>query len=220
VTLCGALEADENAAYRMHRGNDVSVTAVRVVPSADDAVTITAATGHEKRTVTADGTLSARSLVFHNPPAGTSYQAIRAGNKITVKGQLRHRSLQRTFTVGNAPWWQAIEQALERFARTKAGFMKFRFINADECELHEMEATREGVETVTVDGRAVRAVRVKVNLPGLASLFWRADYWFRERDGTFVRYETVAGPGGQRITMELISKQDQNHKEGTHDGSR
>jgi hypothetical protein len=211
VLLCAALgaplQADTSALYRMRRDHTETIHTVRIVVAADTgAVTITSTADGEERTVIADKTLATCSFVYHRPAAGTSYQAVREGQSILVQGTLRHRACRRKFALGSGPWYQAIESALERFTQTEARTMKFWLINADECELVEMEATRERVETVSVNGQAVRAVRVKVNLPGLASLFWRADYWFREKDGIYVRYETVEGPGGPRLTVELLSE--------------
>jgi hypothetical protein len=91
------------------------------------------------------------------------------------------------------------------------GSTKFWLINADECEIHEMEAVPVGMENISLMGAPVQARKIRVNLTGFASLFWSALYWFGPADGPYLRYETTEGPGGPKLVIELVSRES-NHE--------
>ena len=130
--------------------------------------------------------------------------ATRTGNTINLKGKYKGKAIQKTFNIGSHPWYQSLDFSLENFAASDKSYVKFWVIKTSDMELTEMEASKIGKETVLVNGKRVKAIHVKMNVPGFASLFWHADYWFRESDSCFILYKANRGPGTPLIVIELI----------------
>ncbi len=160
----------------------------------------------ETRKSTANFVFAVHAFHYTNSKTSTDYTAQRFGNKIKISGRLKNRSIKREFIVNNNPWYQAIEHALEQFATSHKDKITFWFINADDCEIIEMEAIKQGTDSIKLQNRSQYALHVKVNLTGFAALFWSADYWFRKNDNRFIRYETTAGLGGPKLVIELMSE--------------
>lgn len=70
-------------------------------------------------------------------------------------------------------------------------------------EVYEMEARKQGEETLTVMGREVRAVKVTIRLAGLLSAFWKSTYWFDPATGVMLRFEGTLSAGGAFLTRHL-----------------
>jgi hypothetical protein len=197
--------AQGNNIYRMTRDKEVSTFEHKIMPT-DTGYLITSGQTGEIRESKVNFAFDTAIFNYKDTLHGTDYTARRTGNKINITGRLKNRTINKQLTVNSNPWYQAIEHALQDFAALNKNKVTFWFISADDCELREMEATKQGVETITLHNRKVQALHVKVNLTGFASLFWSADYWFRQTDNRFVRYETVEGPGGVKIVIEIINE--------------
>ncbi len=65
------------------------------------------------------------------------------------------------------------------------------------------EATRVGSESLSVRGDTVECVRVKVALPGLMSIFFSMDLWYRKSDGIALRFQAPEGPGKPPVVTDL-----------------
>ncbi len=191
----------ETFLYRLHSGTHIE-TLMYTITKNESILDIRCTQGGETRQIITDFILSTESFHYINSTQGTDYRAVRVGNKITLKGRLKNRGINREFTISGNTWYQAIEQALEHFADSSQTHITFWFINAEEAELMEMEASKQQTETVQVNGVSQKALHVKINLTGLAALFWSADYWFRPGDNLLLLYRTAEGPGGPEITME------------------
>ncbi len=206
-TLCAGLWGDEVFTYRMQKEKEVDTLTIAVART-EDGYTVRESQdqGNEERTIETDASYSARTFHFRSVLNGTDYKAERAGNRISVTGMLNNRMLKREFSVNEEPWYQSLEQALGNFSTGAPGSIKFWFLSADDCEIHEMEAASAGTESITAADAVVPARKIKVNLTGFASLFWSAVYWFGAPDNSSLRYETTEGPGGPRLVIQLVSK--------------
>ncbi|ADN02368.1 hypothetical protein STHERM_c14280 [Spirochaeta thermophila DSM 6192] len=70
-------------------------------------------------------------------------------------------------------------------------------------EVYEMEARKQGEETLTVMGKEVRALKVTIRLAGLLSAFWKSTYWFDPATGVMLRFEGTLSAGGPFLTRHL-----------------
>jgi hypothetical protein len=197
--------AEETFEYKMTNDKKES-TISTTIEETGNGYRVSSGQEGEKREITGNYSFETHSFHFVNKLQGSDYTATRNGNKIKVSGRLKNRTLNREFSINGNPWLQALDYALEQFAGTGKNKITFWFFNANECEIHEMEATKQGVKTITVNSKSSAAQHIKVNLTGFASIFWSADYWFRPEDNRFIRYETVEGAGGPKITIELVNE--------------
>ena len=210
--LCGGLSADEVFTYRMLKDKEPeSMTMTVTRTDGGSTVTESQDKGNEVRTAEIDSSWSTRTFHFRNMSAGTDYRAERAGSKITVTGMRNSRALKREFSIDEEPWYQFPEQALGSLPPRALGSAKFWLIDADQCEIHEMEAVTVGTESLSLMGAPVQARKIRVNLTGFASLFWTAHYWFGPADWPYLRYETTEGSGGSSLVIELVSRES-NHE--------
>ena len=124
-----------------------------------------------------------------------------------MQGEIEGEPVARALRLERRTWYQPLSFALRALARGARQEEAFFCIRPETLELMELRAKRKGEEEVRVDGRTVRAVRVRIRLQGLLSVMLHGDYWFRTEGWVFVRYEGRNGPSGTPRTMiELVSE--------------
>ena len=161
----------------------------------------------EVHIVTVDAeTLESISWRHSAPRASTEYIARRTGRTISVTGRSDGTRVHETFQLDDEdPWIQSIERSLRAFVLSDHRRTEFFTIQPDEFQLRRLQAVRRGRATVDVDGVATDAWEIRVSVAGIASIFWSATYWFRARDGQFVRSEAVRGwPGTPVTVVEMV----------------
>lgn len=130
------------------------------------------------------------------------YTARLRGDEIVIEGVNEGETVnERKRLRDDDPWIQSIEKSLETFVLSNDDRMEFWTIQPDNLSLRKLLARRSGPETIDVDGEPVEAWRVRISLPGIGSIFWGAEYWYRTSDGQFVRYEGTRGPPGTPETV-------------------
>lgn len=145
---------------------------------------------------------------LHNEEQDIKLAAQRSGNTIKVQGRFKGKEIAKEFKIDNRPWFQAWKLSFGPFVlsgETRQEFWTLRPYDLKECV---MAVLREREETITINGQAVEAVKVKVTLNNYwMSKFWSVHYWLRRSDGVYLRSEGANGPPGTPITiMELVSE--------------
>ena len=160
----------------------------------------------EEHRVIVDGELESVEWRHLFVQANTDYTAVRTGRRIELTGVHRGATIGRSYSLGDdAPWIQSIERSLRAFVLSDHRRTEFFTIQPDEFQLRRLQAVRRGRATVDVDGVATDAWEIRVSVAGIASIFWSATYWFRARDGQFVRSEAVRGwPGTPVTVVEMV----------------
>lgn len=154
---------------------------------------------HEVRV---DGDLHTQQWHYISSENQVDYTARLRGDEIVIEGVNEGETVnERRRLRDDDPWIQSIEKSLEPFVLSDDDRMEFWTIQPDSLDLRKLLAKRSGPETVDVDGEQVEAWRVRISLPGIGSIFWGAEYWYRTSDGQFVRYEGTRGPPGTPETV-------------------
>lgn len=134
--------------------------------------------------------------------------AVRQENTIVFKGSKQGRAVERNIAIDGLPWYQPLSFSLRNFLRSQKNSVEFWMVRPDQLELVKMRATRQFLETIAVNNREEKAVRIEVRLTGLLSGLWSCQYWFREEDGVFLKYEGVHGPPGTpKTVIQLLGRQ-------------
>jgi hypothetical protein len=141
------------------------------------------------------------TLGWRAETAAGTIVAERSGRRLRLSGTLEGREFEKRVKLPALPWYQSIVYSLEDFARGGEEAVKFVTLHPREFNLITLRASREGVETIMVEGQEHRARRVSLRLAGWRAPFWSADYWFREADGRFLRYAGANGPPGTPETV-------------------
>ncbi|MFP4643924.1 MAG: hypothetical protein ACLFM0_06185 [Spirochaetales bacterium] len=141
-----------------------------------------------------------------NNDDSTDLVAEREGRRIDIRGTLKGRTIRRTERLDDDdPWVQSIEKSLEPFVLSDDETTEFWTLQPDDLTLRKLRARKRGREKVEVDGEKIEVWNVRISLPGVGSVFWGANYWYRTSDGQFVKYEGVrGGPGTPTTTVEKV----------------
>ncbi|NIM18130.1 MAG: hypothetical protein GTO45_31550 [Candidatus Aminicenantes bacterium] len=156
-----------------------------------------------------DENLAALSWDYEEPHKKTKVTATRKGNRIYLSGMARGKPINKIFKINELPWNQTFNIGLEHFALAPEKSMKFWSIGTSgpgNMKITTFKVKKKKTETITVNGKAVEAVHMKMSLTGILSIFWSGSYWYRKSDGRFVRYKGKSGPGTGVAIMELISE--------------
>ncbi|MGC8754842.1 MAG: hypothetical protein ACP5QJ_07510 [Thermosulfidibacteraceae bacterium] len=141
---------------------------------------------------------------YQNFSEGTKLEVKREGNVLSVKGVMKNVKVDNNLHIDEAPWYQFVEASLRDFIVSEKKNTVFWIIKPADCSVFKMQAIREKVEEITIGGRKVKAIKVKITLTGIASLFWSVFYWYDE-NGVFLKYKGVkGGPGTPETIVERI----------------
>jgi len=84
--------------------------------------------------------------------------------------------------------------------------MRFWLINPSDGKKMDMIAIKEGIYQIDVLGKKENCTKVKVTLDSFLSIFWSVNYWFRNTDGLFVRYEGLkGGPASPKKHISILN---------------
>ncbi len=149
---------------------------------------------------------SGATLRWQMKSADVDLSARRKGNSIHIKGRLHEKQVDNHYAIDGDPWYQPMSYSLRRLATSKNKETAFWIIRLDTFCPAKMKAVRKGRETVAFGENEVPARHIQVRLTGMWSFFWHGDYWYRENDGLFLKYEGMNGPPGSAKTLIQLQK--------------
>jgi len=153
---------------------------------------------------------STLAWTFSDPERQMEWSAELRGAAVILSGLTRSRKIEEKFKVGDLPWNQLFQMGLEPFAVSASRGLKFCSIGTQgpgEMKMGKFTVSRQGGEKIKSGGKEITAVRLRVSLSGLLSIFWHGDYWYRQSDGRFLRFRGKNRPGGPVAVSELVEEQ-------------
>jgi len=151
--------------------------------------------------------LSTTAWTFSDPDRRMELEARLQGKDIHLSGTVGNDRVEKKFSAAGAPWNQLFQMGLPPFALGKEKSFQFRSIGTrgpGELKIGKFTVTRRNDETITLAGNEIKAIRLRISLSGLLSVFWHGDYWYRRDDGRFLRYRGKNRSGGPVAVSELI----------------
>lgn len=136
----------------------------------------------------------------------TDINSKRVGNVIYTKGMFEGEQIEKELKVDKYPWYQEWGLSLESFITSDKKSTYFWSINPDNLAITKFIATKEKTETIKVNGEKVETIYVKITFPGLLSLVWHGDFWFRNSDGREVCSKLKQSPFACQTVSELINE--------------
>jgi hypothetical protein len=140
---------------------------------------------------------------FSDKEDETEFTALSRGGEIAVTGFRRGEPFSQTLSVGEQAWLQNSEFGLLEFIRSAKNQMDFVVIKPDDLSVNRLKVRKGAREKINYRGERVSALRLKATPPGLLSVLWQAEYWYRVPDYLFIRYETKGAPGLPHTIIEL-----------------
>lgn len=136
----------------------------------------------------------------------TDYRGSREGDgRVHVRGTIEGKPIDETFELGEGPLYPHIGVGLSAFVRSGRAEVDFWTFRPDERSVIELNARREGVDTVQVLGEPTPAIRVRWAPTGWRGLLYSRRFWFRAADGVLVH--TDAGAGRRTVLVDVTTGQ-------------
>ena len=202
--------------YRETEGNDVTTHVIRI-QAAEDGFRVELSSSRPAGTVRQSfrvaSDLVSRAWTFSDPARAMELDASVVDGRIALSGSFRGKKVDKRFAADGPPWNQLFQMGLGPFALSGKEETSFRSIGTQgpgELKIGKMSVTRKGEEEIVLDGQKVAAVRLRISLSGLLSIFWHGDYWYRRSDGLFLRYRGKNRSGGPVAVSELIAEEPHN----------
>ena len=137
---------------------------------------------------------------FESEPKASQLDIHREDSNLIVKNNTKAKILK----IGNLPWIQEFKFGFQPFLKTSDKELFFGIVYNKDTSLHEMIATKESIEKITVAGQIYEAQKLKITLKGFKKRFWKAEAWFDLKTNLMVKYRSNEGPGTPPIEVTLI----------------
>jgi len=191
-------------AYRQTTGSKVDTAYRSFISSANEIIITYEDASPMKSKALCDDHLHIHSWQFESKETGYHITAKRSGDTIAINGTKGNKTIKKSLAIDSLPWYQAMEFSLLSFLKSAAPECEFWMVRPTDMKAFKMIARRKALETVQVDGRSEKAVKVTLSPCGLAGRFWHATYWFRVNDYVFLRNEVPRLPGASPTIIESI----------------
>jgi hypothetical protein len=148
-----------------------------------------------------------RTWTYENTGRNTRVTAHRKDRTIVLKGVHRGKALNRNFTIGSGFWNQLFQIGLGKFATSGDAVRYFHAIGTSgigDMKIARFRASREGRETINLEGGPLETIHLTISLAGIRSVLWTGHYWFLSDSGLFLRYlnRPVDPDRGNRMVLE------------------
>ena len=149
----------------------------------------------ERYRVVADLDGDGKSMEYERPSRGLTTLAregdsVRAGDGTTI-------------AIEGAPWYPSIEYGIARLLSLGRERGEFWIIEPDSLMARKMVAEVRRSGTMSLGGRDVRAIEVRVTASGVPAVFFSMGYWFDAANFAFLKFEGVRGFGAPLTTIEI-----------------
>ncbi len=206
-------EGVETLTYREVEGEAAATHVISILPEGSGfrvELATTRAGGVVRQTFRTAADLATLDWTFSDPARKMELAAVVQGEAIVLTGSFQGKKVAKKFSATGAPWNQLFQVGLGPFALSTGGSFQFRSIGTQgpgELKIGKFTVTRKAAETIDLAGMKVSAVRLRISLSGLLSVFWHGDYWFRSGDGRFLRYRGKNRSGGPVAVSELVGEE-------------
>ena len=141
-----------------------------------------------------------------DPNKGYDIEAKRSGNTLTIISKDKKGQRTKTYDIGSTPWVQEFTFGFKDFLASKKKEYKFEILHPKNLELHDMIATKDVLEDVTIDGIEYATQKLKITLQGFKKRFWKAEVWYDTTTKNLIRYKANEGPGTPMTELLFIEK--------------
>jgi hypothetical protein len=128
------------------------------------------------------------------------FEIQKEGDVLSIKNNAKSKTLK----LGKLPWIQEFKFGFQPFLKSKDKELPFTIVYSKDTTLHDMIATKEKIEKVTVGDKTYEAQKLKITLQGFKKRFWKAEAWFDVKTNLMVKYTSNEGPGTPSIEVTLL----------------
>ncbi|MBM3207444.1 MAG: hypothetical protein FJZ57_02405 [Chlamydiae bacterium] len=146
------------------------------------------------------------NFIQKDPAKGYDIEAKRTGSTLTISAKDKKGQRTKTYDIGSTPWVQEFTFGFKDFLNSKKNEYKFEILHPKNLEIHDMIATKESLEDVTIDGKEYNTQKLKITLQGFKKRFWKAEVWYDTTTKNLIRYKANEGPGTPITELIFIEK--------------
>lgn len=139
---------------------------------------------------------------------GSRASAVRERDELVITRSGESGQTVRRQSIDERPWFQPLSYSLRMFLQSDLETITFWGIRMDTDKAVLLQAEKIGPENLVLENRAVPALKVKIRLTGLLSLFWHGFYWYSREDGLFLCFENKVDFPGVTSRIFLVEKPD------------
>jgi hypothetical protein len=149
--------------------------------------------------------LSTLSWKILNPQNRTDLTVNRAGDTLAMQGVFAGEVINKEVQIDAAPWYQALSVSLRQFIAPGQDSIQFWTIRPDTLDVHRLQAVRQENTFLKIGHDSIPSILLKIQPFGWRASLWSAQYWLRENDGVFIRYQSRSKvPGAPSVSVVLV----------------
>jgi hypothetical protein len=135
----------------------------------------------------------------------TDLKAQSADSVICVSGMIEGKEVNKSYKTEGVPWIQFQGLALGKIIDLPDKEVKCLIVRNSDAKLFKLRAEKKELQNIEVNGGSVEAFRVAVSLDGFLSMLGHVNFWFRQPDHIFVKYQGINGLSRKQPTVyELV----------------
>jgi len=151
--------------------------------------------------------INTQSFSHHSKTTNNFYSVRREGDALIAKSESNGEKSEKALPLNGDAWVQEFDFSLKPYIQSQSSDFKFSIVHPKKLSLHNMVATKQGLDQIDVNGKIFTALKVKVTLRGFKKMFWHADLWFDQESADLLKYKANDGPNTPTSIMTLFSKQ-------------
>ncbi|QVL56778.1 MAG: hypothetical protein KFB93_05180 [Simkaniaceae bacterium] len=173
----------------------------------DDALHISGESLHGQTLIVTSPERITKSFTHKSKNGKDEYAIVRNGSNLIARKDVNGEKTEKQYNLGNDLWVQEFDFSFKPFILSDYRNFKFSIIHPKKLDLHDMVATKQSIEKLTLNGEERDTIKVKVTLTGFKKMFWHADLWFDPQAGDLLKYMANEGPNTPLSIITLFSKQ-------------
>jgi hypothetical protein len=192
----------EKYSYRTWVGKNSTInTWTREIKSGNIVLTSANIMTGEFNTMICNSDYETISWFYTNKKKDVILHGTRKNNLVEISGTAKGKPVHSSIMLDDGIWYQFSEFAFSHMLASNRDSAVYYIFWPEKLIFYTMKAKRVGDASISLGGNKIDAIKVKMTLTGLKSIFWSAYYWFRKQDYLFVRYEGVNGAPGTSATV-------------------
>ncbi len=143
---------------------------------------------------------------YKNIQNGDTVTVTKKQNSLLFEGTLNNKKVSEAVTIDEDVWYGS-KLLLKDFVVSDKQAIQFYMTKPEKLKAVKFKATKEKLERIHLNGTSYTAVKIRLRIAYLHSIFWKSFFWYRLTDGVLLRSEEVRGlPGTPTTFVKLLEE--------------
>ena len=163
--------------------------------------------GEKTLVIASPSQINTQSFSCHSKNNGNFYSVRKEGDTLIARCETKGEKSEKALPLNGDAWVQEFDFSLKPYILSGSTDFKFSIVHPKKLSLHNMIASKQGLDQIDINGKLFTALKVKVTLRGFKKMFWHGDLWFDQESGDLLRYKANDGPSTPTSITTFFSKQ-------------